>query len=92
VRHLLARTSVALLAWLALTLAFGAGDALASYGHGLYGDVSDTVVTLAGFCVIGFFVVFVTVMSLLQGWLERRKEARKAAHAALGNGRWRGGW
>lgn len=91
-RHLLARTFTAILAWLALSLAFGATDAFASYGHGFYGDVNDQVVTLAGFCVIGFFVVFVTVMSLLQRWLERRKEARKAAHAALGNGRWLGGW
>jgi O-antigen/teichoic acid export membrane protein len=92
VRHLFTRTCTALLAWLALSLAFGATDALASNGHGLYGDVNDQVVTLAGFCVIGFFTVFVIVMSVLQGWLERRKAARKAAHAALGNGRWLGGW
>jgi len=83
---------VALAGWLVLTLAFGASDALATYGHGFYGDVNDQVVTLAGFCVIGFFTVFVIVMSLLQGWLERRKAARKAAHSALGNGRWLGGW
>jgi len=92
VKHLLARSSAALAASLALSLALGAANALASYGHGFYGDTDDQVVTLAGFCVIGFFAVFVTVMSLVQGWLERRKAARKEAHAALGDGRWLGGW
>jgi hypothetical protein len=75
-----------------LLLAVDAPPALASYGHGFYGDVNDKVVTLAGFCVIGFFTVFVIVMSLLQGRLERRKEARKEAQASLPDGRWRGGW
>ena len=41
---------------------------------------------------VGFFTVFVIMMSLIQGGLERRKDARKAAHASLGDGRWRGGW
>jgi membrane protease YdiL (CAAX protease family) len=67
--------------------------AIASDGHGFYGGTDDKVVTYAGFSVIAFFTVFVIVMSLLQGFLDRRKEARKAAaRLSVGNGRWRGGW
>jgi hypothetical protein len=65
---------------------------MASYGHGYYGETTDKVVTYAGFSLIIFFPVFVFVMSMIQGRLEHRKEARAAAHAALGDGRWRGGW
>jgi hypothetical protein len=92
VKHVIRATFTAFVGVSAVSLALGAPDALATYGHGFYGDVNDKVVTLAGFCIIGFFTVFVIVMSTLQGLLDRRKEARKAAHASLGNGRWRGGW
>jgi len=92
VKRLFKGTSAAFLVVCACSLGFGATSALATYGHGFYGDVQDTVVTLAGFCIIGFFTVFVIVMSLIQGLLDRRKEARKAAHATLGDARWRGGW
>jgi hypothetical protein len=92
VKHVLRGTFKTFVAASALSLALGAPDALASYGHGLYGEANDKIVTLAGFCIIGFFTVFVIVMSTLQGWLDRRKDARKAAHASLGDGRWRGGW
>jgi preprotein translocase subunit SecG len=63
-------------------------------GRGFYGATNDKVVTDTGFILIIFFPVFVFVMSMLQRALEKRKEARKAAHGALvGNGRWRtGGW
>ena len=51
------------------------------------------MVTNAGFIVIAFFPIFVFVMSMLQRYLEKRKEARKAAEKALlGNAQWRGGW
>ncbi len=86
------RKVIALLFAASLAFAMNAPAALASDGHGLYGDTDDKIVTLAGFCIIGFFTLFVIVMSTLQGRLERRKEARKAAHAALANGRMRGGW
>jgi hypothetical protein len=92
VKHCFRTTFATFLGACAFSLALGAPAAIASYGHGFYGEVDDTVVTLAGFCVIGFFTVFVIVMSLIQGLLDRRKETRKAAHAALGDGRWRGGW
>jgi hypothetical protein len=82
----IATTSVAAFALLT-------SSALASYGRGVYGSTSDKVVTYTGFALIIFFPLFALLMSRLQGWLERRKEARKAlAHPSLGNGHWRGGW
>lgn len=61
-------------------------------GRGFYGATNDKVVTNAGFILILFFPLFVFTMSMLQRRLEKRKEARKAAQAHLGSGRWRGGW
>ena len=62
-------------------------------GRGFYGATNDKVVTDAGFILIVFFPTFVFAMSMLQRHLEKRKEARKAAHKAhLGNAQWRGGW
>ena len=62
-------------------------------GRGFYGATNDHVVTNAGFILIAFFPIFVFVMSMLQRYLEKRKEARKAAEKALlGNAQWRGGW
>ena len=62
-------------------------------GRGFYGATNDQVVTNAGSIVIGFFALFVFVMSMLQRRLEKRKEARKAAEKTLlGNAQWRGGW
>jgi hypothetical protein len=62
-------------------------------GRGFYGATDDKVVTDAGFILVIFFPTFVFAMSMIQRHLDRRKEARKAAHKALlGNGQWRGGW
>ncbi len=62
-------------------------------GRGFYGATNDKVVTNAGFILIVFFPLFVFTMSMLQKALDKRKDARKAAHKAyLGNARWRGGW
>jgi preprotein translocase subunit SecG len=62
-------------------------------GRGFYGATNDKVVTNFGFILIVFFPLFVFAMSMLQRHLEKRKEARKAAHKAqLGNAQWRGGW
>lgn len=59
-------------------------------GQGLYGETNDKVVTDAGFILIIFFPAFVTVMSLLQGRLEKRKAARKKSLGA--SAQYRGGW
>jgi preprotein translocase subunit SecG len=61
-------------------------------GRGFYGATNDKVVTDAGFILIVFFPIFVFAMSMIQRRLDRRKEARKAAHKALGDVQWRGGW
>jgi preprotein translocase subunit SecG len=62
-------------------------------GRGFYGATDDKVVTDAGFILIVFFPLFAFCMSMLQRRLDKRKEARKAAHKAhLSNAQWRGGW
>jgi hypothetical protein len=62
-------------------------------GQGTYGETNDRIVTNAGFIVIGFFPLFILMMSLLQWRLEKRKAARKAAaKRRAGAVEWRGGW
>ena len=62
-------------------------------GQGTYGEVDDKVTTNAGFIVIGFFPLFILVMSLLQWQLDKRKARRKlAAKRRAGAAEWRGGW
>ena len=62
-------------------------------GQGTYGEANDKVVTNAGFILIGFFPLFIALMSLIQWRLEKRKERRKAVHKALAREeRVRGGW
>ena len=81
---------LALLASLVLAPAAGAYND----GRGFYGaDQRQSRDHHAGFILILFFPLFVFVMSMIQRHLEKRKEARKAAHKAhLGNAQWRGGW
>ena len=61
---------------LAILAAF-APSALAADGVGLWGPTNDKVVTYFGFGTLLFFTVLVTVLSLLQGRLETRKERRR---------------
>ena len=66
-----------LLLLVAAGLAFGmtlAPAALAADGVGLWGPTDDKVVTYWGFGVMAFFVLLVTVLSLIQIRLESRKE------------------
>jgi hypothetical protein len=79
----------------AVTLLVLAPAALAhDGGQGWYGETDDKVVTNAGFILIVFFPVFVFLMSMLQGHLEKRKERRKKVHKSLAGEQqtWRGGW
>jgi hypothetical protein len=78
----------------ALLLALSAPAAFAyNDGRGFYGATNDKVVTDAGFILIIFFPTFALVMSLIQWRLEKRKEARKAAHKAHAlDSSLRGGW
>lgn len=61
-------------------------------GQGFYGETNDKVVTNAGFILIIFFPVFITLMSLLQRGLEKRKAARKKVQGSGAGAQWRGGW
>ncbi len=70
------RISAALLAALGALL-LAAPAALADNGTGLAGPTTDKTVTFFCFGVMGFFVVLVVVLSLIQGSLDRRKERRK---------------
>jgi multisubunit Na+/H+ antiporter MnhB subunit len=63
-----------LVVWLALAAPAFAGD----NGEGLLGETTDRVVTFFCFGVLVFIALFVTVASVIQGRLEKRKEQRKA--------------
>ena len=47
-------------------------------GEGLLGETDDQVVTFFSLGVLLFFVFVVVVGSLIQRWLDKRKEDRKA--------------
>jgi hypothetical protein len=49
-------------------------------GEGLAGETTDKVVTFFSLGVAVFFVLVVTLGTLIQMLLERRKERRKAGH------------
>jgi hypothetical protein len=62
-------------------------------GEGWWGETNDKVITNAGFLLIVFFPLVILIASLIQGRLEKRKDARLAA-ARSRNARadQRGGW
>jgi hypothetical protein len=79
-RRTLQTSALALTSFLLL-----AGPALArggdvDNGEGLVGETDDKIITFFSLGLVVFFVLFVIMMSALQGTLEKRKEARKAAH------------
>lgn len=59
-----------------LSLALTAPAIAGEGGEGLYGKTDDKVITNFGFGLIIFFVLLVTVLSLAQSWLGRRKGSR----------------
>ncbi len=71
------RVVASLLSCLALMLV-AAPAALADNGVGLAGPTTDKTVTFFCFGVMGFFVLLVVVMSLIQIRLDKRKEERKS--------------
>jgi putative copper export protein len=79
------RNKVLAASYAALTmLLLAAPAALAENGEGLAGRVTDKTVTFFSFGVIAFFAIFVIVMSLIQGRLEKRKEMRRSDLERLG--------
>ena len=62
-------------------------------GQGIWGPTDDKVITNAGFIIIAAFPVLVTLLSLLQWRLDKRKDRRKAAEKARkARADLRGGW
>ena len=64
-----------LLAWAAPALAATGGDD----GEGWVGEADDSTITFVSLGLVVFFPLVVTLLSLLQAALDRRKERRKAA-------------
>ena len=60
------------------TYALATPGALAADGVGVWGRTDDKVVTYWGFAVMIFFVLLVTVLSLIQIRLESRRERLRA--------------
>jgi hypothetical protein len=69
---------------IALALLIAAPAAMAADGDGLAGRVGDKTITLFCFAVIAFFPILVTVLSIVQGRLEARKERRRYDLERLG--------
>ena len=85
--------AVLLIAAIAL-LAFAAPALATSHsGEGWYGETDDIVITNAMFIVILFFPTIITIFSIIQWRLDKRKHARMdAAKRRASNADWRGGW
>jgi hypothetical protein len=84
---------IAALAVFGVVLLGSAPAALASAGQGFYGQSNDKSVTNAMFVTIAFFPVLITVLSLIQWRLDKRKHARMDAEKRrAANADWRGGW
>jgi hypothetical protein len=76
---------------LMLTLVFASvAHATENDGRGFYGATSDKGTVNIFFGVIIFFPLFIFLMSMLQGRLDKRKKRRLAAEKQVG--RWNGGW
>jgi fatty acid desaturase len=70
-----------------------AAFARADVGQGWWGETNDKDITSVMFITIAFFPVLITVFSLIQWRLDKRKHAREdAMKARAANTDWRGGW
>ena len=79
------KTALAMAALAALLVALlAAPAALADNGAGLAGPTTDKTITFFCFGVIGFFAVLVTVLTIVQSRLEKRKERRRYDLQRLG--------
>jgi hypothetical protein len=64
-----------------------------SGGQGWFGESNDLNITNAMFIVILFFPLVITIFSIIQWRLEKRKHARvDAAKRRAASEDWRGGW
>ena len=74
-----ARLAAAAATMLSLALAAPAMAADNDNGEGLLGELNDRIITFFSLGVVVFFFLVVCLGSYLQGRLEKRKDARKAA-------------
>jgi hypothetical protein len=82
-------TTTVVLALLVLAPAALAHDG----GEGLWGQTNDEVTAAIGGILIVFFQTFIFFASMIQGRLERRKDAHKAAAKARAkSSEWQRGW
>jgi membrane protease YdiL (CAAX protease family) len=82
------RAAAAYLAAFCLFFAIAAASAFAgSDGEGLLGETNDKQVTFISFGVLLFFVFVITIGTIIQSALDRRKDQRTAARS-----RQRTGW
>lgn len=89
-----ARISLAI-TWVVLIVVTVAPAAMARAdgGQGWWGETNDPDITSVMFITIAFFPVLITVLSLIQWRLDKRKHAREDANKArAANADWRGGW
>jgi uncharacterized membrane protein len=78
---------------LALMAIAPAALARADGGEGWYGQTSDKVITNVMFLVIIGFPALITVLTVVQSRLDKRKHAKMdAKRAREANVDWRGGW
>lgn len=88
-----ARITLALVSFGILLLATAPAALAKNGGEGWYGETNDVNITNAMFGVILFFVAVVSIFSLLQWLLDRRKHARMdAGKRAAASADPRGGW
>jgi hypothetical protein len=77
----------------AAALLLSVPSALADAGEGWYGETNDKAVTNIMFLTIVFFAVLVTVLTIIQSRLDKRKHERlEAQKRRAANADWRGGW
>jgi hypothetical protein len=70
------RALTASLAALALSLLLAAPAMAGEGGEGLYGKTDDKIITNFGYGLMIFFILLVTVLSVGQYLLERRKRSK----------------
>jgi hypothetical protein len=62
-------------------------------GEGLYGHTDDAEITNTMFFLIAFFPTVIVILSLAQGWLDRRKHRQVVAEKAAREANpVKGGW
>jgi ABC-type spermidine/putrescine transport system permease subunit II len=84
---------IAVFTAVAMALLVAAPAAFASAGQGWYGETNDKTITNAMFLTIIFFPALITVLSLIQWRLDKRKHAKlEARKRRAASADWRGGW